>query len=251
MKQGEINKMNDNWHSNISNKNREEIILAGKKVFIGSNFLNVKITDICTLAGVSRVTFYKNFNTIDELIFEVQMDILNNIAQFIKDKSDFTGDGREDVEKVLYAWVDFAKEHKEEMKFIVFFDLYYSSYDLNEELKLKYQKFTHEDYNKSLLKSALVKGVEDESLKKDLDTSKTGMYIYQTFMGLLQRMSYTTVATGFEHITLDEISIKLIDMIISSIENSSISNGEYVNGNSSVVSINNMSYKEKVKKLKK
>ena len=57
--------MEENWHSNISNKNREEIILAGKKVFVGSNFLNVKITDICTLAGVSRVTFYKNFNTIN------------------------------------------------------------------------------------------------------------------------------------------------------------------------------------------
>ena len=211
--------MNDNWHSNISNKNREEIISAGKKVFIGSNFLNVKITDICTLAAVSRVTFYKNFSTINELIFEVQMNILNNIAKFIKDKSNFTGNGKENVKTVLYAWIDFAKEHKEDMKFIVFFDLYYSSYDLNEELKLKYKKFTHEDYNRSLLKFALAKGVMDESLNKDLDTSKTGMYIYQAFMGLLQRMSYTTVATGFEHITLDEIAIKVVDMIISSIEN--------------------------------
>lgn len=211
--------MEENWHSNISNKNREEIISAGKKVFVGSNFLNVKITDICTLAGVSRVTFYKNFNTMDELIFEVQMDILNNIAQFIKDKSDFTGNGREDVKAVLYSWVDFAKEHKEEMKFIVFFDLYYSSYDLNEELKLKYQKFTHEDYNRSLLKSALAKGVKDESLKKDLDTSKTGMYIYQAFMGLLQRMSYATVNKELEYITLDEVCTKVIEVIISSIEN--------------------------------
>ena len=212
--------MNDNWHSNISNKNREEIISAGKKVFIGSNFLNVKITDICTLAGVSRVTFYKNFNTMDELIFEVQMNILNNIAQFIKDKSDFIDNGKEAVKTVLYSWIDFAKEHKEEMKFIVFFDLYYSSYDLNEELKLKYKKFTHEDYNRSLLKSALAKGVKDESLKKDLDTSKTGMYIYQTFMGLLQRMSYATVTKEFEYITLDEVGTKVVEVIISSIENS-------------------------------
>jgi len=211
--------MNDNWHSNISNKNREEIISAGKKVFIGSNFLNVKITDICTLAGVSRVTFYKNFNTMDELIFEVQMNILNNIAQFIKDKSDFIDNGKEAVKTVLYSWIDFAKEHKEEMKFIVFFDLYYSSYDLNEELKLKYKKFTHEDYNRSLLKSALAKGVKDESLKKDLDTSKTGMYIYQTFMGLLQRMSYATVTKEFEYITLDEVGTKVVEVIISSIEN--------------------------------
>ena len=211
--------MNDNWHSNISNKNREEIISAGKKVFVGRNFLNVKITDICTLAGVSRVTFYKNFNNIDELIFEIQINILNNMTEFIKEKNDFTSNGREDVKEVLYAWIDFAKEHKEEMKFIVFFDLYYSSYDINEELKLKYKNFTIEDYNRSLLKYALTKGVKDKSLKKDLDTSKTGMYIYQSFMGLLQRMSYATIPPGFEHITLDEIAIEAVDMIISSIEN--------------------------------
>lgn len=211
--------MNYNWHSNISNKNREEIILAGKKVFIGSNFLNVKITDICTLAGISRVTFYKNFNTMDELIFEVQMSILNNITKFIKDKSDFVDNGKEDIKTVLYAWVDFAKEYKEDMKFIVFFDLYYSCYDFNEELKLKYEKFTHEDYNRSLLKYALAKGVKDKSLKKDLDILKTGMYIYQVFMGLLQRMSYVKVTKECESITLDEIATKVVEMIISSIEN--------------------------------
>ena len=141
------------------------------------------------------------------------------MAEFIKEKNDFTCNGKEDVKAVLYAWIDFAKEHKEDMKFIVFFDLYYSSYDLNEELKLKYKKFTHEDYNRSLLKFALAKGVMDESLNKDLDTSKTGMYIYQTFMGLLQRMSYATVTKEFEYITLDEVGTKVVEVIISSIEN--------------------------------
>ena len=211
--------MNDNWHSNISNKNREEIISAGKKVFIGSNFLNVKITDICTLAGVSRVTFYKNFNTMDELIFEVQMNILNNIAQFIKDKSDFIGNGKEDVKTVLYSWIDFAKEHKEEMKFIVFFDLYYSSYDINEELKLKYKNFTIEDYNRSLLKHALDKGIKDGSINDNVDSLKMGTCIYQIIMGLLQRMSYTTFTIESDHITFSEVATKAVELIISSIEN--------------------------------
>lgn len=210
--------MNDNWHLNISNKNREEIIHAGKRIFLRNNLHNIKITDICTSAGVSRVTFYKYFKTIDELIFEVQINILNNMMQFIKDRSDFTVCGKDSIKTVLYAWVDFAKEHKEEMKFIVSFDLYYSSYDLNEELKLKYKKFTNEDYNRSLLKSALDKGIKDGSLKENIDTLKTGMYIYQTVMGLLQRMSYTTFSSECTFITFDDVAIKVVEMIISSIE---------------------------------
>lgn len=211
--------MNNNWHSNISNKNREEIIQAGKELFMKNNFHNVKITDICSLAEVSRVTFYKYFTTMDELIFELQMNILKNMLEFIKYKSDFKGNGKENIETVLNAWMNFAKEYKEEMRFIVSFDLYYSTCDLSEELKLKYKNFTTEDYNQSLLKSAIEKGIKDGSLRKNINASKTGMYIYQTVMGLLQRMSYSQITFEYEPITFEEIAEEVINIIISSIEN--------------------------------
>lgn len=211
--------MNNNWHLNISNKNREEILETGKELFLKHSFHDVKITDICNIAGVSRVTFYKYFNIMDELIFEVQMDILKSMLMFIKEKSDFSSNGKESLKSVLYAWINFAKEHKEEMKFIVSFDLYYSSHDLNEELKLKYKSFTKEDYNQSLLKYALEKGIKDGSLKENIDLPKTGMYIYQTVMGLLQRMSYSPITFEYEPITFEEISFEVVDTLIKSIEN--------------------------------
>lgn len=214
-----MNEMNNNWHSNVSNKNREEIILIGKELFINNNFHNVKITDICTLAGVSRVTFYKHFNTVDELIFEVQMNILNNMTRFIEDRIDLSVNGKESVKTVLYAWIDFAKKYKDEMKFIVSFDLYYSYSDLNEDLKLKYENFTTKDYTRSLLKYALDKGINDGSLKVDIEPIQTGLYIHQTVMGVLQRMSYTKFAIGSEYITFDEIAVRVVEMIMSSIEN--------------------------------
>lgn len=211
--------MNNNWHLNISNKNREEILEKGKELFLKDSFHNVKITDICSIARVSRVTFYKYFNTMDELIFEVQMDILKSMLMFIKDKSDFTSNGKDSLKSVLYAWINFAKEHKEELKFIVSFDLYYSSYDLNEELKVKYKSFTKEDYNQSLLKRALDKGIKDGSLKENINPSKTGMYIYQTVMGLLQRMSYSQITFEYEPITFEEIAFEAVNTLIESIEN--------------------------------
>lgn len=211
--------MNSNWHLNISNKNRGEILQAGKELFLKNNFHNIKIIDICTLAGVSRVTFYKYFNTMDELIFEVQMNILKSMMGFIRSKSDLTLDGKESMKTVLYAWINFAKEHKDEMRFIVSFDLYYSTCYINEDLKLKYRGFTREDYNKSLLKSALDKGIKDGSLRKDIDGPKTGMYIYQTVMGLLQRMCYSQITFEYEPITFEEIAIEVVNIIIASIEN--------------------------------
>ena len=111
--------MSDSWHQNVRSKNREEIIASGRKLFFKNNFLNVNIKDVCTLAGVSRVTFYKHFKSIDELIFQVQIDILNNMADFIIARDRDEASGLERLKMVLCAWIDFAKELKDQMKFIV------------------------------------------------------------------------------------------------------------------------------------
>ncbi|MGV8981045.1 TetR/AcrR family transcriptional regulator [Clostridium sp.] len=218
-----MSKINNSWHSNISNKNHEEIVQAGKELFLKKNFLNIKITDICSLAGVSRVTFYKYFKNMDELIFEVQINILNSMTEFVKDRSNLTATGKESVKSVLYSWKYFAKGYKDEMKFIALFDTYYSSYDLNEDLKIKYKSFIIGDIDRNVLRYALEKGFNDGSLKMKSyeECLKMGAYIYQTFMGLLQRTSYTNFAVECELITFDDVVVQVVDMIIRSIESNS------------------------------
>ena len=217
--------MNNTWHTTISNKNREEIIQAGKELFLKGHLLNIKITDICTLAGVSRVTFYKYFKNMDELIFEVQINILNNMREFVKERSDLTLNGKESVKTVLYAWIDYGKVHKEELRFIVLFDLFYSSCNLDEELNLKYREFTIADANRSVLRSALDKGFLDGSIqiKDKEEASKMGLVIYQTFIGFLQRMSYTSFPTIDQSITYEDVASEVVEMIIKFIESNNIS----------------------------
>lgn len=211
--------MVDSWHQNVKNKNREEIIAAGKELFLKYNFFNVNIKDVCTLAGISRVTFYKHFKTIDELIFEVQMDILKNMTQFLNGKDKCEASGKERIQRMLYGWIDFAKNHKDQMKFIVLFDLYYEAYDSNEELKSKYENFIIEGKNQIVLNEAIIKGIKDKSLREDIDPIKTGYYIFQTIMGLLQRMSYTKLPINNDTVTFDDIAVSVVEMILNSIKN--------------------------------
>lgn len=213
--------MSSSYHTNVKNKNREEILIAGKTLFLKHNFFSVNIKDVCTLAGVSRVTFYKYFKTIDELIFQVQIDILINMTRFIKEKDQCDMSGKERLKSMLYAWIKFAKEHRDQMKFIILFDLYYEDYDSNKELKASYEKFILEDYNENFLNAALETGIKDGSLKGDLNLIKTGFYIFQTVMGLLQRMSYTKFPGDDNITTFDDISETIVEVIISNIENSS------------------------------
>ena len=208
--------MSDTWHKNKKNKNREDIIIAGRNLFLKNNFINVNIKDICNLAGVSRVTFYKHFKSIDELIFEVQIDILNNMTDFIISRDDVQASGIERLKMVLNAWIDFAKEHKEQMKFIVLFDLYY---DNNEKVNCMYEKFISEENDKDFLHSIINKGIEDKSLRTDLDATKTEYYIYQTITGVVERMSYTRLPVKYGGISFKEIAESVVEMIINSVKN--------------------------------
>ncbi|WP_169911649.1 hypothetical protein [Clostridium oryzae] len=52
-----------------------------------------------------------------------------------------------------------------------------------------------------------------------MDSLKTGYYIFQTIMGLLQRMSYTSLPNSDEAVTFDDITTAVIEMIINSIKN--------------------------------
>lgn len=209
--------MSDSWHENIRNKNREEIIIAARQMFLKHNFIKVNIKDICMLAGVSRVTFYKHFQSIDELIFEVQIDILDSMAKAIKASSESKTCGKDKLKAMLHAWINFAKENKDQIKYITLFDIYYGAYNSNEQLKNNYEKFVSVS-NKDFIDEIISDGIQDGSFKENIDPINTAYCIFQTIMGVLQRMSYTKIPTSNQMITYDDIAFSVVDMIINSIK---------------------------------
>ena len=64
------------------------------------------------------------------------------------------------------------------------------------------------------------KGIEDKTLKPDLDSTKTEYYIYQTITGVVQRMSYTRLPIKYGVVSFDEIADTVVKMIVSSVINS-------------------------------
>ncbi|WP_238883769.1 TetR/AcrR family transcriptional regulator [Clostridium sp. YIM B02551] len=216
--------MSDSWHENLKSKNRLEIIASARELFLENNFFNVSVKDVCNLAGVSRVTFYKHFKSIDELIFEVQMNVLDNMTEYIVSRDNSDVSGMERLKLILNAWIQFAKEHREQMKFIILFDLYYNTYDSDEELKNKYANFVSKENQNYFLNSAINKGISDGTLRKDINPIRTGYYIFQTIMGVLQRMSYTKLPENNEDITFEDISSSVLEMIINSIKAQNIKN---------------------------
>ncbi|WP_018884404.1 TetR/AcrR family transcriptional regulator [Paenibacillus massiliensis] len=210
--------MTKTWHDQLRSKNREELLEVGKKLFLVKGFVNVSIKDVCALAGVSRVTFYKHFQSLDELIFEVQMDILQHMTHYLKNTDTPESTGRARLQAMLEAWVDFGRLYAEHLRFILLFDLHFHAYETNKELKERYEQFIHSQKEEHFLNAALEAGIEDGSLKEELNVLETGHFIFTTMMGLLHKLSLTPVTDdGDELLHYTTFGDRFIALIIQSL----------------------------------
>ena len=180
--------MTDNWHHQVRTKNRDELIAAGKALFLKNGFLGSHVKEICESAGISRVTFYKHFETLDHLIFAIQMDLLENMTEAVAQAAKGSGEknGRAQLTDMLHAWMAFARQHPDYIRFILLFDLHYETYPADQPLKRRYAIYIEDRKEQHFLLQTLERGIADGTLKADPNPLHTAQFIFTAMMSMLQ-----------------------------------------------------------------
>ncbi len=204
----------ESWHQHIRSQNRDELIQAGQELFLQRNFPDIRVNDICKLAGISRVTFYKHFSDLNELVVEVQMRILTHMTDWLlaADRPEQTG--LERLKGILHAWVDYAREHGEQLRFFALFDLYYGGMQISDELRQRYEQFVQIGKKSGFLLYPLQAGLQDGSISPQHDPDEAGTLIFQTFMGVLQRLTLSNHRHQFHPNPLDQADLPVITMLL-------------------------------------
>ncbi|WP_162515274.1 TetR/AcrR family transcriptional regulator [Paenibacillus pinistramenti] len=187
------------WHQDVRNRNREEFILAGQNALIEHNFTNVGLKDICERANLSKVTFYKCFNSMDELIFAVQQKILGELTEFIESHSTARKSGLESIEGYLDAWILFLNTHPDHLKYIGFFDHTYRDHYPSEELQTTYRELVSDGTIGRVLHNYIDQGVRDGSIRPDLKLEETSLFIIEMIISLMQRLAFRGKLLEEEH----------------------------------------------------
>lgn len=235
--------MSETWHQHRKHQNHEDLIDAGRELFLRHGFPGIAVKDVCERAGVSRVTYYKHFESIEDLVFAVQMRALEHMSDFVQAADDPQANGISRLRRMLEAWSLYAAENKAYMKFILLFDLHYDAYPPEQKLLDRYETFIRSKKEHHFLNAALETGIRDGSLRADLDLYETGEFVFTAMMGLLQKLSLTrginpasghanesaeaepphipeqAPAMTFIHISHQSISKRFIDMILGSLRN--------------------------------
>ncbi len=204
----------ESWHQHVRSQHRDELIQAGQQLFLQHNFPDIRVNDICKLAGISRVTFYKHFDDINEVVFEVQMRILTHMTDWLVAADQPERTGYERLKAILHSWVDYARQHGQELRFIVLFDLYYDGMQIKDELRQRHEQFVYEGQKSGFLLDPLQAGIADGTLFSQLDPHRTGALIFQTIMGVLQRLILSNHQNHFQPNALDEMDLPVITMLL-------------------------------------
>lgn len=208
--------MKSRWEQELEeqrNKRRQEIILAAQELFLEKDLPGVTMKDIGHQLGISRVTLYKYYNSIDELAFEVQMKVLDDLFRFV-DSHKIGERADEKMRNLLLAWQDFTRTRPSHLRFIGLFDHYYREKYPTFELEEKYRIFIRNVFPSPV--QLILEGIEDGSIRPDLDPAKSSAMIANTMMSMTQRMaSRGNILRVEQEIDPGEMMRQLIDMIMA------------------------------------
>ncbi|PWV90596.1 TetR family transcriptional regulator [Paenibacillus cellulosilyticus] len=177
------------WHKDVRTRNREEFIAAGQEVLLENNFSKVGHKEVCERANLSKVTFYKCFNSMDDLIFAIQIKILGQVTEFMVQNSKEEETGLGSIRNYLDTWNNLLFTHPDYLKFIGFFDHIYSNQYPTETLKAAYHDVVVEAGFGNLLKDYIRKGVQDGSIRSDLPVELAVITILEMVISLMQRVA--------------------------------------------------------------
>ncbi|MGX4584535.1 TetR/AcrR family transcriptional regulator [Paenibacillus chitinolyticus] len=181
--------MDPRWKEQLEqhrNKRREDIIQGAQQLFVERGLSAVTLKDVVEFCGISKVTLYKYFRSLDEIVFEVQMNVLIAFWDAVNLISPEGNNGFEKIRHLLEHMISASKQHANYVRFIAMFDTLYQENYVNAELEGRYISFlrsgTHPFY------ALLEEGIRDGSIRSDIDIHILTFTLSNVVIATLQRM---------------------------------------------------------------
>ncbi len=167
------------------NTQRENIIQTAKELFIAHGLFKVTIKDIVEACGISKVTLYKYFRSLDEIIFEVEIEVMRAGIERVNQIVHQGNCGYEKLQSLLEQIID-PKNNTDTIRFFAMFDMRYQEEYPTPELENRFRSFLRSVPHPFL--SLLHEGVADGSIRQDMDVKSMGYTISNIVTATNQRM---------------------------------------------------------------
>lgn len=181
--------MGTKWEQELDqmrNSRRKQIMDATFELVLEKGLMDITIVDIVKKAEISRVTLYKYYNSIHEIVFDIQLQILNELSE-LQDERLKGKNGIEKLKDYFGTFIRMFQTHPDHFRFAAIFDQYYQSSYPTLELEERYQNFTKQGI--VLIEQVIEEGIHDGSIRKDTDPVMMAQILSHITMGTTQRIA--------------------------------------------------------------
>ena len=143
---------------------KKQILKCAVKVFAKSNYRSAKMADIADEAGISEAMVYKHFPSKKVIFLKILQHMSGRIIKFWEEEAEKQQDPLTALRNMGLAYYKRMKRHPDELK--VQFQAISEVDDKDIAKQLRREHMSYIGYIDSVLK----KGVQQGTIKKDLDT---------------------------------------------------------------------------------
>lgn len=167
---------------------RSDIVDAAEQVFAQKGFGSATMDDVAERAELSKGTLYLYFNTKEELFLAVAARGLEVLGNLFMKASEDGETGAQKSRAIGNAYIGFVHEHP----------TYYAAISYFGDVEIDWEDNSNPNAHAchdlgmrvlSILEQAICVGMQDKSLRDDLNPPLTGLWLWTQLSGILQFVS--------------------------------------------------------------
>lgn len=175
---------------------REEIIEVAFKLFLEKDIHEVTMKEVVEQSNISRVTLYKYYKSIHEIIYEIQVKVLRKLLNTLETNMSSGKNGLEKLQILFETMLSFFDNHASYLRFTSQFDYYYRNSYPSKDFEDNYLQFISSEAMTIL---PIREGIRDGSIRNDLELPVLESMVANTFIGMAQRMAMRGQIIETEH----------------------------------------------------
>ena len=167
------------------------IIEKAREIFLDKGLINTVMDDIAAKVGLTRRSLYRYFESKEDLAYETTTQLLTEWNDYhIKVFGNLKGSGLSRLETFLYHLIDYMTKRRDVMKYLGEFDFFFKDGQSNRPSSVSKKRFDSIILESDqLFKQLIAIGMEDGSIKKDINIDLMVTTISQVLWGFGQRIA--------------------------------------------------------------
>ena len=179
------------WRSALKDKNsskktrtRLNILRCAQKTFLDKGYHNTEMGDIARIAKIDKRTIYRYFDSKEALAFSVWKKVIADVMDVGLNAEG--NSGYEKVEFLLNSYLEKFNDNQNIVRFLGQFDHIFTNEYPNVDEADEFESYIKNRDNEML--EYLEEGIEDKSIKNDIDVNLVAATISNIMMSLSQRV---------------------------------------------------------------